>query len=152
MSGTVIGGQRTDKGLPLVATSPYSYSETDRSRFHGELYAVPASSTVGFDLLLTEEVRLYGGHYFVQGSTIGDTMSFQVVDVDNITGLGAGTVLNEYIKDMPVAPWDHERDLDSPTAALIPAGLYLRVVYANASADPVALGVTYKWFLQGESP
>lgn len=150
MGGTVIGGKRTDKGLPLVSTSPYAYSETDRSRFHGELYAVPASASVGFDLLITEEIRLYGGHYWVQGSSLGDTMSFQVVDVDNVLGMGAETVINEYITEMPVPPWDHERDLESPTAALIPAGLYLRVVYSNASADPVALGVTYKWFLQGE--
>jgi len=148
MSGTVIGGQRTDKGLPLVATSPYSYSETDRSRFHGELYAVPASSTVGFDLLVTEEIRLYGGHYWVQGSSVGDTMSFQVVDIDNILGFGPETVVHEYITDMPVPPWDHEKDLESPTAALIPGGLYLRVVYVNATSDPVTLGVTYKWFLQ----
>ena len=148
MGGTVIGGQRTDKGLPLVATSPYSYSETDRSRFHGELYAVPASSTVGFDLLVTEEIRLYGGHYWVQGSSVGDTMSFQVVDIDNILGFGPETVVHEYITDMPVPPWDHEKDLESPTAALIPGGLYLRVVYVNATSDPVTLGVTYKWFLQ----
>lgn len=144
------GNQRTDKGLVVYAQSPYAYSETDRSRFYGKLYAVPASASVGFDLLLTEEIRLYGGHYWVQGSSLGDTMSFQVVDVDNVLGMGAGVVVNEYISDMPVPPWDHERDLESPTAALIPAGLYLRVVYSNASADPVALGVTYKWFLQGE--
>lgn len=142
------GKQKTDKGIPLISTSPYSYSDTDRSRFQGALYTAPGNATTSFDFSILEEIRLYGGHYWVQGASLGDTMTFQVVDIDNILGLGPDTVVNEYITSMPVPPWDHERELVSPTAALIPAGLYLRVVYSNASADPVALGVTYKWFLQ----
>ena len=119
MGGVFAGGKKTDKGLPLYAPAPIGYSDTDHSRWHGELYAVPSGATVGFDFTLPEEVRLYGGHYWVQGPSLGDTMSFQVVDVDNLLGMGAGVVVNEYITDMPVPPWDHERDLESPTAALI---------------------------------
>lgn len=147
--GTFVGGRKTDKGVTLVATAPYSYSDTDRSRFHGELYAVPAGAAVGFDLQVTEEIRLYGGHYWVQGASPGDTMSFEVVDVDDMLGAGAGVVVSRYISNMPVPPWDHERDLVSPTAALVPPGLYLRVTYNSSGASPVLLGVTYKWFLQG---
>jgi hypothetical protein len=142
------GKQKTDKGLPLISTSPYSYSDTDRSRFQGALYTAPANVTTSFNFPIPEEIRLYGGHYWVQGATAGDKMSFQVVDIDNILGFGPETVVHEYITDMPVPPWDHEKDLESPTAALIPGGLYLRVVYVNATSDPVTLGVTYKWFLQ----
>ena len=144
------GVVRTDKGVVVTAVAPYAYSDTDKARFHGELYAVPASASVGFDLLITEEIRLYGGHYWVQGAHPGDKMSFQVVDVDDVLGGGAGAVVTEYISGMPIPPWDHERDLDSPTAALIQAGLYLRVLYESAGGTGTMLGVTYKWFVQSE--
>lgn len=71
-----------------------------------------------------------------------------MVDVDNILGGCAGAVVTEYITDMPVPPWDYERELASPTAALVPAGLYLRVAYVSTGGTNVSLGVTYKWFLQ----
>ena len=141
-------GQRSDEGVPLVATAPYSYSSTDRSRFRGVLYSVPAGASVGFDLLLDQAVRLHGGDYWVRGPALGDSMSFQVVDVNDVLGGGAGAVVTEYVTDLPVAPWDHARELQSPTAAVIPAGLYLRVIYRSTGQEPVALGVTYRWFIQ----
>lgn len=144
----IAGGKKSDTGLPLYAPAPIGYSDTDHSRWHGHLYAVPAATTVGFDFKLLEEVRLYGGYYWVQGSHLQDKMSFQVVDLDNVLGGGPGLVVNEYITEIPVPPWDHEKDLVSPTAALIPAGLYLRVIYINTGSTDVSLGIVYKWFLQ----
>jgi len=147
MSGTFLGGKRTDDGIPLYALSPYAYSATDKARFRGFLYtASPGTAT--FDHQLEDNIRLRGGHYWVKGSSAGDSLSFQVVDVDNILGSGAGTVVTEYVSNLPVAPWDHQRELLSPTAAEIPAGLYLRVVYVNTGMSPVNLGVDYLWFLQ----
>ena len=146
-------GQRSDEGVPLVATAPYSYSATDRSRFHGALYSVPPGVSVGFDLRVDAPIRLHGGDYWVRGPHLGDQMSFQVVDVDDVLGGGAGAVVTEYVTDLPLAPWDHSRELQSPTAATVPAGLYLRVKYSNTGAEWVALGVTYRWFLiEGVAP
>lgn len=153
MGGTFIGGKTSDEGVPLVATAPYSYSATDRSRFRGALYSVPPGASVGFDLRVDAPIRLHGGDYWVRGPHLGDTMSFQVVDVDDILGGGPGAVVTEYVTDLPLAPWDHARELQSPTAATVPAGLYLRVEYSNTGAEWVALGVTYRWFLiEGVTP
>ena len=91
---------------------------------------------------------MFPSHDRVEGAHAGDKMTFQVVDVDNVLGYGANTVITEYISSMPVPPWNHERNLESPTAALIPSGLYLRVVYQSAGGTGTLLGVTYKWFLQ----
>lgn len=142
----------SDQGLPLVATAPYAYSDRDKSRYKGVLYSAPEFADTAFDMRLDDAVRLYGGHYWVMGAKIGDTITFQVVDKDNVLGGGADVVVTEYITTMPVPGWDHERDLASPTAALIPAGLYLRVIYHNDGDGFVTLGVTYKWFLQEPTP
>lgn len=142
------GKQKTDKGLELYAQTPIGYSDSDHNRWKGELYTVPASTISTFDVRVEEEIRIFGGHYWVQDAHAGDKMTFQVVDVDNVLGYGANTVITEYISSMPVPPWNHERNLESPTAALIPSGLYLRVVYQSAGGTGTLLGVTYKWFLQ----
>ena len=150
--GTSLGSKRTDEGVSLVATIPYSYSDKDKSRYKGALYSAPEFADTAFDMRLDDDVRLYGGHYWVMGAKIGNTITFQVVDKDNILGGGADVVLTEYITTMPVPGWDHERDLASPTAALIPAGLYLRVIYHNDGDGFVTLGVRYKWVLQEPTP
>lgn len=141
-------GKVSDEGIPLYAPSPYAYSETDKARFKGFLYSAPAGATTNFDYKLDQEVRLRGGHYWAKTPSVGDTVSFQVVDVDDILGGGPGTVVTEYVTNLPLAPWDHQRELLSPTAAIVPAGLYLRVIYVNAGASAVDFGVDYLWFLQ----
>jgi len=142
----------SDQGLPLVAVAPYAYSAADKSRYKGALYSAPEFADTAFDMKLDADVRLHGGHYWVMGAKIGDSITFQVVDKDNVLGGGADVVVTEYITTMPIPGWDHERDLESPTAALIPAGLYLRVIYHNDGDGFVTLGVTYKWFLQEPTP
>ena len=143
-----IATTRTSGGIGLVLTAPYAYSETDRARFQGELYTAPAGQTSTHDLQLAADVRLQGGWYWVTDPAPGDRLTFQVVDVDNITGAGAGAIVSEYVSGLPVAPWDHQRDLEAHTAALIPAGLYLRVTYESTGGADVRLGVCYRWYLQ----
>ena len=145
---TYLSGKKSDEGLPLYAPAPYAYSDTDKARFKGFLYSAPAGATTNFDHKLTADIRLRGGHYWAKTPNVGDTVSFQVVDVDNILGGGAGAVVTEYVSDLPVAPWDHQRELLSPTAAVVPAGLYLRIVYVSTGAEAVSLGIDYLWFLQ----
>lgn len=135
---------RADNGGLLVSQSPYAQS-SERTRFVGHLYTcAPGTST--HDERLTKPVKLNGGMYWARGASVGDRVTLAVVDVDNVTGRGPGTVLSRYVDRMPVAPWDHEREISSPTAGLLAAGLYLRLTYENLGAETVDLGVTYKWF------
>lgn len=144
------GVARTDKGVTIYAPSAYAYSDTDHYRFSGQSYSATPSGTSTFDLQLSEPVRLNGGSYWVKDPNAGDVMTFQVVDVDNILGTGAGVVVTEYVTALPVPPWDHLQELRSPTAANIPAGLYLRVIYTSTGGTGTSLGVTYRWFVQSE--
>lgn len=135
---------RTDNGGLVVSQSPYAQSD-ERTRFVGALYTcAPGTST--HDEKLTKPVRLNGGMYWARGATVGDRVSLSVIDLDNVLGRGAGVVLSKYVDRLPVAPWDHEREITSSTAGLLSAGLYLRLTYENQGASQVNLGVTYKWF------
>lgn len=142
----IIGGPRTSDGAPVYAPEAYAYSGNERTRFVGAQYTFTAGQTSFFDLQLTTDVRLQGGYYWVKDPALNDKVSLSVVDVDDILGGGAGAVVSQYVTDMPVAPWDHQQELESPTASQIPAGLYLRVTYDSFGGTNPIVGVTYRWF------
>jgi len=147
MSGFISGGNpRTTDGAQVVAQMPYAYTE-ENARFVGHLYTCPVGTST-HDELVTTTVRLQGGHYWAATPTIGDTVSLSVVDKDNILGNGAGVVLAEYVKTLPLAPWNHQAEIIAPTAGLVVAGLYLRMTYTNLGSNDVSFGVTYRWFEQ----
>lgn len=135
--------QRSSDGGLVVAQSPYAYS-TEGTRFVGHLYSC-APGTTNHDEKVPQAIRLQGGYYWVRGATAGDRVSFSIVDVDGVAA-PAGTVLREYVKTLPVAPWDHQQELIAPTAGEIPAGMYLRLTYQNTGTGAVTFGVTYRWF------
>jgi len=135
--------------ISSVSTRAWANSQGSEARFQGYGYTFPAGATTSFDQVLSSTVRLQGGYYWVKNPALGDKVSLKVVDVDDILGGGAGVVVSDYVTDMPVAPWDHQQELESPTAGLIPAGLYLRITYTSTGADAVDLGVTYRWFVEG---
>ena len=126
---------------------PYAVSDDgSRARFVGYLYAVPSSGVYSFDEQLATPIRLSGGVYWVTGATLTDTATLEVVDVDDVLGAGAGFVVAKYAANIPLAPWDHSGDLTAPTAAELPAGLYLRLTVNHTGSDPMAIGVTYRIF------
>lgn len=141
----IAGGARAPDGTPLVTSSPYAHTEAD-ARFVGHYYATTQQGVSVFEERLDRDVRLQGGTYWARGAVAGDRVSLSVVDVDNVLGAGAGTVLATYVSRAPLAPWDHVVEFTAPTAGLIPAGVYLRVDVEHASADALSLGVTYRWF------
>lgn len=126
--------------------SPYATAQPgERAQFVGYLYPVPGQGTYSYDEAVTVPIRLHGGIYWCSGAGLGDTVSLAVVDKSG----GQDVILAEYVRDVPLATWDHSADLTAPTAASIPAGLYLRVTIAHVTDTPMTLGVTYKWFEEG---
>lgn len=115
------------------------------TRFTGFLYAFAPGTTYQQERM-DKQVSLQGGYYWVRGATVGDRVTLSVVDVDNVLGGGTDVVVSEYVRHMPVAPWDNQQEILSPTTAEILAGLYLRITYTNTGSGTVDLGVTYRWF------
>jgi hypothetical protein len=109
------------------------------------LYAtgtVTAGQTSNIDLKMNDDMLLTGGLLLAKGGVFGDTVAAQVVDVDNILGLGAGAVLNQFVSwilpDSPVS-----MQLEVPYPSKIIAGLYLRLAYTSIGATNVQVGVNY---------
>ncbi len=93
-----------------------------------------ANNTTNIDMLVSDDSLITGVHLLVNNAAFGDKVTLQVVDKDNVLGLGAGTVLRQ-----PATDWYIASDVQTQLAASslypakIVAGLYLRVVYTSVA-------------------
>ncbi len=76
---------------------------------------------------------MVGVRYHVVGGNDGDHITFSVVDIDNILGYGAGTILDTFADNFYVFP-DEVAEIREHQADLIP-GLYIRATYNNSGAS-----------------
>ncbi len=113
--------------------------DADRVKFRGKgvTFTATAGAATTIDYKLTEARLLDGAEVFCSGSASGDSVRFQVVDVDNILGLGANTVLDEFITDWYVS--DEKTQVRLPYSAEVLANLYLRFIYTSVGATNVAV-------------
>lgn len=103
-----------------------------RARFKGISGTATKNTTSNIDYLLAEDRYINGVQIFLKNQVFGDTMKFQVVDVDNLLGYGAGTVLDEFGSDWNVSDDTQEQGIITVSyPAKIAAGLYIRMVYIS---------------------
>lgn len=119
-------------------------ADADKCNFKG--FGISGTAIAGqstnIDYKLTEERLVYAGQAILKNHVFGDSIKFQVVDVDNILGLGAGLVLGEYMAGWLVADDTQAQPIvhvDFPTR--ISADLYFRIVYTSMGANAVSVGV-----------
>ena len=103
------------------------------------------NTTTDLDFKVTgAKEYVQGGQLLFQNAAWGDYITAQVVDVDNVLGYGAGTVLNEYIKKRYVHPDIGKSELEVPYAGLIPQNTYLRIKYTSVgTSTDVNIAVNY---------
>jgi hypothetical protein len=124
----------------ILATESVPFANPSGFRFRGASFSgtVSGESTADIDYEITQERWINGGRLLV--STIGpeDRITFQVVDKNNVLGLGVGVVLDEFIKDYFVPDTGNlEVRLDYP--ARIIAGLFLRLKYTNSNSSSITV-------------
>lgn len=109
----------------------------------GFTYDVPAGGA-SFSEKFDENVWLSGGFYQMQfGYTPWvDMVDFEVVDLDDILGFGAGAVLNRYVEDEWLCP-EGKAFIVSDDAKKVQAGLYLRINIDNSSESTLKFGIKY---------
>ena len=120
--------------------------DADKVRFRGKGTSgtAAAGATTSIDLHLTEERLLEGGQIILQGHVLGDHIAFEVVDVDNILGYGAGVVLDQYATNWYVDPSTNgQYVIRLEYVAFLLAGLYLRLKYTSTGAAAVSVYVNY---------
>lgn len=104
----------------------------------------PFGTTYNLDYKLPYDCILTGGFLILKDHVYGDTVTQQVVDIDNVLGYGANVVLKEFVTDWNVAE-------DTQSQPMIVAGypakpfenLYLRVKYTSTGATDVKISVNY---------
>jgi hypothetical protein len=122
------------------------FSSTNVNSASQGLYAVAAVGAVtNIDLKLLDDCFLTGGVLRTEGSSFGDYATFQVVDVDNILGYGANTILGQYVTSWYMRSDAQEQvNENTPYPAKVIAGLYLRLVYTSMGSSAVNVAVMYR--------
>lgn len=114
-----------------------------RVRYAGtHSFTAAANTTTTVDWKITQETYngvnvdalMDGVQYCCVDVTNGDKVIFQVVDVDNILGYGAGVVLDEFAN---VYAMEGVSIIKEYVASLIP-NLYVRIKYVNTHATNTA--------------
>ena len=104
----------------------------------------PYGTTFNLDYKLPYDCILTGGYLILKNHVWGDTVTQQVVDIDNVMGYGANVVLKEFVTNWNVAD-------DVQAQQMIVAGypakpfqdLYLRVKYTSTGGTNVSVAVNY---------
>lgn len=111
----------------------------------GLIGTATAGQTTNLDLKLVDDCFLTGGILRTNMANFGDYATFQVVDVDNILGYGAGTVLGQYCTNWYMRS-DAQEQVNESTSypAKIKAGLYLRLAYTSTGLSNVTVTVNYR--------
>jgi len=112
--------------------------------------------TINIDLELAEPFYIQGGIARAKGQVgTGDKICCQVVDVNNVLGYGADTVLDEYETDYDVSGFDdvlgkediRGHNVKYEDGALLPAGVFLRAICTNTATAGSAKYLV-KYFLR----
>lgn len=94
-----------------------------------------ANTTTDIDFKFPQERWLSGGALFVKGGNWGDTCTIQIVDVDNILGFGANTVLREFITNFAICDDSQfQIRIEVPYVSVVPQDIYMRIKYTNNNA------------------
>jgi hypothetical protein len=111
----------------------------------GVIATATAGTTTNIDLKLVDDCFITGGVLRTNAATFGDHATFQVIDIDNILGYGANTILGQYNTNWYMCS-DRQTQVDenSPYPAKILANLYLRVKYTSIGSTDVIVCLNYR--------
>lgn len=127
-------------------TTGTQYSSKDlNADFQGFKFTATAGVTTTGDYKILNDSLIDGAVVLVKNSALGDKVTLQVIDIDNIIGYGANVVLGQYVTNWYINPDStFQVDLKSAYPAKILAGLYLRVSYTSVGANNVDFLINYK--------
>lgn len=101
-------------------------------RGKGISFTASAGTTTSYDYKLTEARLVSGTRLLVRNQAWGDHVKFQVVDVDNILGYGAGVVLDEFATEWYiVSDKEDQGNVVLTYSAEVLANLYIRLIYTS---------------------
>ena len=135
-----------------VGNRAYSFSTPD-FQFDGDAILATCTKNTSTNVDFKVGTAGTGFHYingavaFTDKAVMGDYASSSIIDIDNILGYGANTVLSSYIAKWYINP-NMQLDISTPYAGKILNGLYIRTTYTSVgTVDDVKLAVNYRFHL-----
>lgn len=115
-----------------IMNKPFADADGFRARFKGISGTATKDTTTNIDYELTEDRYINGVRLMLKDHVDGDYVDFQIIDIDNILGLGANTVLDEFgstwYMDSAIRT---QPDVIVPYPAKILKDLYIRIKYTS---------------------
>jgi hypothetical protein len=105
------------------------------ANFQGKQFSPVKGVNTDCDFKVDDDNLLDGGRLIVTNSLVGDSVDAHIVDIDNIMGYGANTILRTFVSSWPVAPGTTVWDFSAAYPAKIKGGLYIRIVYKSVAAE-----------------
>lgn len=121
-------------GNEIVKSAVFNDATGFRFRGHSVSDTVLTNTTKDIDYKLLEERHINGGRLMVDNVGNDDVVTFQVIDKDNVLGLGTNVILDEFIKDFFI-PKSGDAEINLPYPAKILQNLYLRIKYTSTHAS-----------------
>lgn len=127
-------------GKDSLSLCPYGASSLDSS---GNTI-LKAGQTVAWDIPLPTTMVLRGATFYSADAEVGDWISVQVVDKDNVTGQGGTptnpTILGSYALSWFIAPSVINKVEDVSISQSLPKGIYMRINYTSVGTkNPTAI-------------
>lgn len=99
-------------------------------------FTATANSTTNHDFLLNEAYLVKGAAFLSPDAAYGDYIKAQLIDKDNVLGLGANTVIATPIPKLFVQATANSGPIqrfNASVSELPAAGLYIRIIYTNTA-------------------
>lgn len=123
-------------GTDTVILSPFGF-----------LFSAAPNQVTTFDYEFTFSFYLKGGIIYSSPGLVGDFISIQIVDKNNVTGQGGTpenpTILSSYVNNWYIIPQDMNEVDDVSLSEMIPSGLYVRVIYTSVSSNTTQVIVNF---------
>lgn len=124
--------------------SKLEYSQSDlNANYIGFCFDAPAMQTTSHEYKLPYDCLIDGACMFSSGIEIGNYLSAQVVDKDNVLGYGTNVVLGQYVTNWYLTP-NVLIDVGCEYPAKIFEGLYLKLNYTNVSSVASKVLINYR--------
>lgn len=119
--------------------------ENSKLQIQGIGGTCPSAQVTNIDWRVPDERWVTGGILVSASANWGDTVSLQVIDIDNVVGFGAGTVLATFAKDVFLYPGSGlQLSTDVSYVALVVTGVYIRLVYTNTGVTAAGIALNLK--------
>lgn len=97
-------------------------------------FTVSGSGAEDHDYQIPFDLYLTGVEGILSGQMAGDYMQIKVIDVDNVTGLGANTVIGTPVNKFFVNPTNNTKEkMDMGYPIYVPSGVYIRITYTSGN-------------------